>query len=127
MDGILRRQGLGLLLGAALANTAWAQGSTQFDGQYVGALTLTQIINGDCTRSPPGALYPLTITNGHVQFKYDPRFDTILRGSVGRDGVFKATAPIRKGRIRMKGNIEGNHVTAVITSPSCKYNFETKD
>lgn len=127
MDRILRRQGLALLLGTVLSDVAWAQGSTKFDGQYVGALTLTEVINGDCTQSPPGALYPLSIEGGHVQFKYDPRFDTILRGPVNRDGVFKATTPIRRGRIRMTGHISGNHITAFITSPSCKYTFETKD
>lgn len=127
MDRMLRRQGLGLLLGTALANIAWAQGAAQFDGQYVGALTLTNVINGDCTSSPPGALYPLTIKDGHVQFKYDPRFDTILRGLVNRNGNFKATALIRRGRVRMTGHIEGDRITAFITSPSCKYTFETKD
>ena len=127
VDRMLRRQGLGLLLGTVLANVAWAQGSTKFDGQYVGALTLTKIINGDCTRSPPGALYPLTIEGGHVEFKYDPRFDTILRGFVNLDGVLKASAPIRRGRIRMTGHISGNHIIAFIRSPSCKYTFDTKN
>jgi hypothetical protein len=127
VDRMLRRQGLGILLAAALANVAWAQGSTQFDGQYVGTLTLTNVINGDCTASPPGALYPLTIKGGQVQFKYDPRFDTMLRGPVNRDGIFKATALIRRGRVRMTGHVEGNRITAFITSPSCEYIFKTTD
>ena len=119
--------GLGLLLGAVLTNIAWAQGSVQFDGQYVGELTLTKVINGDCTRPPLGSLYPLTISGGQVQFKYDPRFDTILRGHVNQDGTFMANRLLRKGQVRMIGQIQGNNITAYIDSPSCKYTFETKE
>ena len=105
---MLKWQGLGILLGAVLANIAWAQGSTQFDGQYVGELTLTKVINGNCTQPPLGSLYPLTISGGQVQFKYDPRFDTILRGHVNEDGTFMATRLPRKGQVRMIGYIQGN-------------------
>jgi hypothetical protein len=124
---VLKWQGLGLLLGAVLANTASAQGSARFDGQYVGALTLTKVINGDCTPPPLGSLYPLTISGGQVQFKYDPRFDTILRGHVNQDGTFLATRLLRKGQVRMIGYIHGNNITAYLDSPSCKYSFETKE
>jgi hypothetical protein len=119
--------GLGLLLVAALANVAWAQGSTRFDGQYVGKLTLVKVISGDCTKSPLGALYPMTISGGQVQFKYDPRFDTILRGTIAEDGTFQATRLLGNGRITMTGRIQGNNVTAHITSPSCRYSFHTKE
>src|SRR5207237_4289637 len=51
---------------------AWAQGSTKFDGQYRGELTLTKIINGDCTQPPLGAVYPLTKSRGEVRFVYVP-------------------------------------------------------
>lgn len=117
--------GLGFLLGAALANFAWAQGSTKFDGQYVGQLTLTKIISGDCTKPPLGALYPLTISRGQVQFKYIPRFDTTLVGNVDVDGTFNASRLLRAGRVSMTGRIQGNNVIAYITSPSCKYTFKT--
>ncbi len=43
---MLRSLGLSLLLGIALGSVAWAQGSAKFDGQYVGELTLTKVING---------------------------------------------------------------------------------
>jgi len=56
---MLKWLGLDLLLAAALANAAWAQGSTRFDGQYVGELTLTKVVSGDCAQPPPGAVYPL--------------------------------------------------------------------
>src|SRR5580704_1993842 len=79
-NGMLKWLGLSLLLGAGCGSVAWAQGSTRFDGQYVGELTLTGIINGDCTEPPVGALYPLTISRGQVRFKYVPRFDTTLVG-----------------------------------------------
>jgi hypothetical protein len=124
---MLKWEGLGLLLGAMLANMAWAQGFTQFDGQYVGQLSLTKVINGDCTPPPLGSLYPLTISGGQVEFKYDPRFDTILRGHVNADGTFIAARLLRKGQIRMIGYIQGNNITAYIESPSCKYAFETKE
>ena len=124
---MLKWQGPGLLLGAVLANLAWAQGSTKFDGQYVGELTLTKVIKGDCTQPPLGSLYPLTISGGRVQFNYDPRFDTILRGRVNEDGAFEATRLLRRGRVRMTGHIQGNNVTAHIKSPSCEYTFQTKD
>jgi hypothetical protein len=124
---ILKWLGLSLLLGAALGDVAWAQGSTKFDGQYVGQLTLTKVISGDCTQPPLGALYPLTILEGQVQFKYIPRFDTILVGKVDKDGTFEAHRLFRGGRVSMTGRIQGNNVIAYITSPSCKYTFNTRD
>jgi hypothetical protein len=120
-----RRLGLGLLLGIGLANVAWAQGSAQFDGQYVGRLTLTKIIKGDCTEPPLGAVYPLAISRGEVRFAYVPHFDTTLSGKVDKNGVFKAAARLRKGSIQMTGRVEGINVTAYIVSPSCNYTFQT--
>jgi hypothetical protein len=117
--------GLALLLGAALGSVAWAQGSTAFDGQYMGRLTLTKVISGDCTQPPPGSLFPLTISGGEVQFKYVPRFDTILSGRVDENGNFKASLPVRNGRVSMTGHIQQSNVTAHISSPSCKYTFRT--
>jgi hypothetical protein len=119
MNGMRKCLGLGLLLGAGLASVAWAQGSARFDGQYVGELTLTGIINGDCTTPPVGALYPLTISRGQVRFKYVPRFDTTLVGAVDAKGNLKAT--------RQTGHVDGNNLTASIVSPSCKYSFQTKN
>ncbi len=119
--------GSGLLLGAVLGGLAWAQGPTKYDGQYVGRLTLTKVINGDCTKSPLGARYPLTISGGQVQFKYAPRFDTVLVGKVDERGAFTASRLLRDGRVKMTGHIQGNNVIAHITSPSCKYSFKTAD
>jgi hypothetical protein len=113
--------GLALLFGAA----AWAQGSTEFDGQYVGQLTLTKTISGDCTRPPPGSMFPLTVSGGQVQFKYVPRFDTILTGTVAANGSFVASRLLRSGRVSMTGRIRDNNVTAHIRSPSCRYTFRT--
>jgi hypothetical protein len=121
-----RRLGPGLLLGTALANLAWAQASTMFDGHYMGKLTLTKVVSGDCTEPPPGALYPLTISRGQVEFKYVPRFDTILRGMVDNNGKFNASQRVRSGVVSMAGRIQGNAVTAYITSPSCRYAFTTQ-
>lgn len=123
---MIKSQGAALLFVAALANAAWAQGPTKFDGQYVGELTLTNVLGGDCTQPPAGALYPLAISGGQVQFKYDPRFDTILRGSVAEDGTFHASRALRNGQISMTGRIRQNNVTAHITSPSCNYTFKTR-
>jgi hypothetical protein len=123
---MLRWLGLGLLLGAGLGSVAWAQSSTKFDGQYVGELTLTKVMN-DCTRPPLGALYPLTISRGEVRFKYVPRFNTTLTGKVGEDGMFKASARLRRGSVQMTGHIQGNNLTAYIVSPSCNYTFQTKN
>ena len=124
---MLRCLGLGLLLGMGLGSVAWAQSSAKFDGQYMGELTLTKEINGDCTTPPLGALYPLTISRGEVQFAYRPRFGTTLRGRVGENGIFKASAPLRKGIVQMTGRIQGNNLTASIVSPSCNYMFKTKN
>ena len=124
---MLRRLGLGLLLGAGLGSAVWAQGSAKFDGQYMGELTLTKETSGDCTTPPLGALYPLTISSGEVQFAYRPRFNTTLRGRVGDSGEFKASARLRKGFVQMTGRIQGNNVTAYIVSPSCNYSFHTKN
>jgi hypothetical protein len=123
---MLRWLGLGLLLGAGLGNVAWAQGSAKFDGQYTGELTLTKEMSGDCTTPPLGSLYPLTISRGEVRFKYVPRFGTTLSGKVDQNGIFKASAPSRKGFVQMTGRIEGNNLTAEIVSPSCRYTFKTK-
>jgi hypothetical protein len=121
---MLRWLGLGLLL--ATANAALAQSPGAFDGQYVGELTLTKVIAGDCTAPPLGALYPLTISAGEVRFAYAPRFNTVLVGRVGRDGTFRATFRLRKGSIHMTGRILGNNLTAYIVSPSCNYTYQTK-
>ena len=124
---MLRCLGLGLLLGTGLGSVAWAQGSAAFDGQYTGELTLTKVINGDCTKPPLGALYPLTISRGEVRFSYRPRFDTTLSGRVDENGVLKASARLRKGFVRMTGRIQGKNLTAFIVSPSCNYTFRTKN
>jgi hypothetical protein len=125
-NGMLRWLGLGLLLGTGFGNLAWAQGSAKFDGQYMGELILTKVINGDCTQPPLGALYPLAISRGEVRFLYVPRFDTTLRGTVGENGGFKASARLRRGFVQMTGHIQGNNITAYIVSPSCNYTFQTK-
>jgi hypothetical protein len=117
---------LGLALGAWLGGAAWAHGSAKFDGEYVGELTLTKVIRGDCTQPPLGSLYPLTITGGEVTFLYVPRFSTNLSGKVGENGVFTASARAHKGFVRMTGRIQGNNLTADIVSPSCNYTFRTK-
>ena len=64
-----RRLGPGLLLatalgGAAPAQDASAQGASRFDGEYVGKLALTALIQGDCAEPPWGALYPLRVSGG---------------------------------------------------------------
>jgi len=123
----LRRLGLSLLLWPGLAGAAVAQGVAQFDGQYRGELTLTRVIRGDCTRPPPGALYPLTISAGEVRFAYIPRFSTTLTGRVDERGNIKAAARLRKGAVEMTGRIQRSHITAFLVSPSCNYTFQTKD
>jgi len=124
---MLRWLGLGLLLGTGLVSVASAQGPAAFDGQYMGELTLTKVINGDCTKPPFGALYPLTISRGEVRFAYRPRFDTTLSGKVDENGIFKASARVRKGFVRMTGRIQGRNLTAFIVSPSCNYTFRTRN
>jgi hypothetical protein len=124
---MLRLLGLGLLLGAALGDTAWAQGLAKFDGQYVGKLTLTKTISGDCTEPPLGSLYPLVISGSQVQFKYVPRFDTTLQGRIDQNGTFTASRRLRSGLVSMTGRIQENNVVAIIRSPSCQYTFKTKD
>jgi hypothetical protein len=123
----LKRLGLGLVICAGVGGVGWAQGATKFDGQYVGELTLTGIINGDCTRPPPGSAYPLTVLRGEVRFKYIPRFDTVLVGTVDPNGSFKAVQRLRSGAITMTGRIQAGEVTANIVSPSCQYSFQTKN
>jgi hypothetical protein len=123
---MFKRLGLGLVLGAAFGTLALAQVSTRFDGQYVGELTLRKVVSGDCTQPPLGAVYPLTISGGKVQFKYDPRFDTTLRGTVDENGNFRASRVLRNGVITMTGQIHQNDVTARIESPSCNYTFRTR-
>jgi hypothetical protein len=120
-----KRLGLGLLLGAGLAGTAWAQSAAEFDGHYRGELTLTKITAGDCTEPPEGALYPLTITGGAVQFPFLPRFATTLRGRIDKSGAFTASARLRSGVVRMTGQVQGERLTADIVSPSCNYRFHS--
>jgi len=126
-NGMLRYLGLGLMLGTGLGSAASAQGSVKFDGHYVGELTLTKVINGDCTQPPLGALYPLTISKGEVRFAYLPRFGTTLSGRVGENGNFKASARLRTGFVQMTGHVQGNNLIASIVSPSCNYKFQTKN
>ncbi len=122
---MLERLGVGLLLVAALAGPAAAAGSTRFDGQYVGVLKLTAVVSGDCAEPPHGATYPLTISGGRVEFKYVPRFDTTLSGTVDAHGRFRASRRLRQGLVSMTGHIEGGNLTAHIISPSCNYTFKT--
>ena len=124
---MFRFLGLGLLLSAGLAGVASAQGTSRFDGQYRGELTLTKEIQGNCTQPPLGALYPLRISRGEVRFDYVPRFDTRLSGRIDENGTFKASARIRKGIVQMTGRVQGNSIIAYIVSPSCNYRFQTKD
>jgi hypothetical protein len=118
---------LGLALGAALASAAFAQGSPRFDGQYMGELTLTRTMSGDCAEPPLGALYPLRVNRGEVRFAYTPRFATTLTGTVDDRGAFKAVARLKNGAVQMTGQIRGNDVTAYLVSPSCNYTFQTKN
>ena len=131
-----RAWGPGLLLAMALGSAAPAQvaspvasppAPSPFDGRYAGELTLTQVIDGDCTEPPAGALYPLTVSGGQVRFAYLPRFATILTGSVAPNGSFTASAPTKRGVVRMTGQIRGNAMRAQIVSPSCRYDFATKN
>jgi len=122
-----RWPGLGLLLVAGLGGAVWAQGVGPFDGQYVGAMTLTRWVGGDCTDPPLGARYPLSIAGGQVRFKYVPRFDTVLRGTVDRNGNFKASARIHHGTVVMTGHVQGGDLTAEIVSPSCHYSYSTRN
>jgi hypothetical protein len=124
---MVRCLGLGLLLGMWLGSVASAQSSAKFDGQYVGELTLAKEITGDCTAPPMGALYPLNISRGEVRFAYLPRFGTTLSGKVDENGIFKASARLRRGFVQMTGRIQGNNLTASIVSPSCNYAFKTKN
>jgi hypothetical protein len=50
-----------------------------------------------------------------------------LSGKVGDNGVFKASARLRKGVAQMTGRIQGNSITAQIATPSCNYTFQTKN
>ena len=125
---MLKRLGWSVVFGVGLISAASAQGQTKFDGQYVGELTLTGIINGDCTKPPVGAEYPLRISGGQVSFKYVPRFDTILRGRVDPNGSFKAGGKTKHGFVTMTGKISGyRNLTADIVSPSCQYRFQSKN
>jgi hypothetical protein len=125
---MLRGLVLGLVLIAGTASLAWGQGASRFDGQYVGALTLKGIITGDCTPPPTGSAYPLTISGGVVRFKYLPRFDTTLVGSIDDEGNFKASARTKSGMINMVGHFVGyGRLTASIQSPSCMYSFEASN
>ena len=121
---------LALALAAALPSLAWAQGSFEgrgsFDGQYMGELTLTSVVTGDCTAPPLGSLYPLTVSGGQVRFTYAPRFGTTLTGKIDRNGAFKATAPTKRGLVQMTGRVQGGAVTAAIVSPSCNYAFQAR-
>lgn len=77
--------------------------------EYTGTLTLVEVISGNCTPAPPGAVYPLSVSGGQVSFAYDPRFDTVLAGRVAPDGTFQASAPTSLGPIKMTGQIKLQH------------------
>lgn len=122
---IPKRLGLALILALALVSGAWAQSASRFDGEYIGELALTGIINGDCTKPPLGSAYPLSISRGLVRFKYVPRFDTTLVGRIDPNGAFKAMARMKSGVVTMTGHVAGGNVKATIQSPSCLYSFRS--
>jgi hypothetical protein len=125
-EAMRQRLGVIVLLGVGMAGAAQAQGAGRFDGQYSGELALTKIIGGDCTKPPLGAAYPLTIAGGTVQFKYVPRFDTVLTGRVDRNGNFRASRTVKSGTIAMTGHTDGSRLTATIVSPSCVYSYTAR-
>jgi hypothetical protein len=132
MRKLPKRPALGLLLAllfaAGLASAASAQTTGKFDGNYVGQLTLSGIISGDCTTPPTGSAYPLSIAGGIVHFKYVPRFDTVLTGKIDDKGDFKASSRTKAGMINMVGHVApGGALTANIQSPSCLYSFAGSD
>lgn len=120
-----------VLFGSAMAGVAAiaaAQSPSIYDGSYVGELTLAAVNEDrDCTPPPLGALYPLTISRGEVRFAYIPRFSTTLIGRVAPDGSFQATARLKHGSVQMTGRVRGVRAFARIVSPSCNYNFESKN
>lgn len=117
---------LAILIGLAAAQAAAAQDVRRFDGQYVGELSLTTTISGDCTEPPLGSVYPLTVSGGEVRFPYLPRFATTLVGRIAPNGVFKAVARTRHGVVQMTGQIRGLSITATIVSPSCNYSYHAQ-
>jgi hypothetical protein len=127
MTPMIRSLGLGLIAAAASVSVAAAQGgSSRYDGQYVGTLALDKLIRGDCEEPPPGAQYPLRISAGTVSFTYLPRFSTTLTGTIDAAGNFVASTKIKNGIVQMKGRIQGQNVTAELSSPSCRYTFRTQ-
>lgn len=126
MSRVARSLGLGLSLAAGAASLAAAAGSSRYDGQYVGSLVLNKTIRGDCEPPPAGAQYPLTISAGSVRFAYQPRFSTMLLGTIDASGNFTASTKIKNGTVQMKGRIVGQNVTAELLSPSCSYSFRTQ-
>lgn len=127
MSRAVRPLGLGLILAAGAATLAAAQGgSSRYDGQYVGTLTLEKLIRGDCEQPPAGATYPLRISAGTVSFSYLPRFSTTLIGTIDAAGNFVASTKIKSGTVRMKGRVVGDSVNAQLSSPSCNYSFRTQ-
>ena len=125
MPRIVRGLMLGLLIAPVLGGAAFAQVS-RYDGQYVGSMTLTGVASGNCTTPPSGAAYPLNVSGGQVRFKYTPRFDTTLTGTVDKNGNIKAAARTKHGFVTMTGKINDNHsLTAYLVSPSCNYTFTT--
>lgn len=116
---------LGLIFAGVLAGAAWAQAGSRFDGDYVGQMTLTGIVSGDCTTPPTGSAYPLNISGGIVHFKYVVRFDTVLVGQIDAKGDFKASGRTKTGMVNMVGHVmPAGSLTAKIQSPSCLYSFE---
>src|SRR5215203_773685 len=86
---------IAMLGGIAVAQSAAAQGASGFDGQYPGVLRLVEVISGNCTPPPSGAVYPLVVSGGQVSFAYVPRFATILTGNISANGIFRASAPTK--------------------------------
>jgi hypothetical protein len=73
-----------------------------------------------------GARYPLSITHGRVRFKYLPRFNTTLTGTIEDNGALKASATLNRGTAQMTGRVDGTSLLADIVTPSCHYGFSTK-
>jgi hypothetical protein len=49
-----------------------------------------------------------------------------LTGSIDGNGNFTASTRVPKGVVHMSGKVQGNTLTASITSPSCNYSFRAK-
>jgi hypothetical protein len=104
---------------ASYGSTPQGAAATQYDGTYMGVLQLTNVGAG-CSQGAPRRI---NVSNGMINFVFNPQRNTVLTGSVRPDGSFTATGTQNGGQVNASGRVQGTSLNGQVATSSCSYNI----